>query len=182
MTSSRISSSTVARERSSISSALCGWSATSAPPRAARTQVLGHPAQRARQLRPPGAVAPAAARDPSRRGAASRAARLRLRLVVEHQVAGVDRSDPVHHRVVGLRDERPAAALEAVEQDDLPQRPAAVEPVRPVVAEPLAQLRFAARAPGSVACRTCAARSKRSSSSQAGQLSPPVRGSESLRR
>ena len=69
----------------------------------------------------------------------------RARLGVEQHGARVDRPDAVHQAMVRLGGQRPAPAGEALEQDDAPQRPSAVEPVRPEVGRPGEQLALAAR-------------------------------------
>jgi hypothetical protein len=51
----------------------------------------------------------------------------RDRREVEHDLGDVDARDPVDHRVVGLRDQREAAVLEALDHPHLPQRPRTVE-------------------------------------------------------
>jgi hypothetical protein len=73
-----------------------------------------------------------------------RAAPRRARLGVQQDAADVDRPHAVDQAMVRLGGQRPAAAGEAVEQDHLPQRPAAVDPVREEVGEPLLQLGIAA--------------------------------------
>ena len=79
-------------------------------------------------------------------GAACRIARWGGRgRIVEDQVRDRHAADAVDEAVVDLRDEAPAAAGEAVEQRDLPQGPAAVEPVGVEVRQPVEQLGVAAR-------------------------------------
>ena len=63
---------------------------------------------------------------------------------VEQQVADVERADAVDEAVVRLGRQRPAPALEPVEERHLPQRPVAVQSVGPEVPEPLVQLGVAA--------------------------------------
>jgi hypothetical protein len=76
-----------------------------------------------------------------------------MRLGIEQDVADVDPADAVDHRVVSLCRAHPAAIFETIDRRHLPQWARAVEPVRPEVAEPLAQLRVPPGA-GSVAWRT----------------------------
>ena len=63
---------------------------------------------------------------------------------VEQEVRHVDRADAVDHAVMGLARQRPAAVLEPLEQHHLPERLAALEPVRPELRRPFGQLRLAA--------------------------------------
>ncbi len=59
-----------------------------------------------------------------------------------HQIVA---ADAVHHAVVHLRDERPAAALEPLQEPRFPERPGAVKPLRENPRRQLAQLASAAR-------------------------------------
>jgi hypothetical protein len=94
--------------------------------------------QRGRQVRETGAVV-------ARRGrVARRGARGRFGGRVEQQVRHVDRADAVDHAVMGLARQRPAPVLQPFEQHHLPQRLAALEPVRPELRGPLGELRLAA--------------------------------------
>ena len=63
---------------------------------------------------------------------------------IEQQVRDVDRADAVDHAVMGLARQRPAAVLEPFEEHHLPERLAALEPVRPELRGPLGELRLAA--------------------------------------
>ena len=64
---------------------------------------------------------------------------------VEQQVSDVERADAINEAVVGLARQRPAPSLQSVEKRHLPQRPVAVQAVRPEVPEPLVQLGLATR-------------------------------------
>jgi hypothetical protein len=61
---------------------------------------------------------------------------------VEQQVDGPNRTHPVGHAVVGLPDQRPAAAGQAIEQRHLPQWTTAIQAVGVEVRDPVQQLGF----------------------------------------
>ena len=69
----------------------------------------------------------------------------RRRLVIEQDAPDVDRAHAVDEAVVGLGGQGPATALQSVQQHDLPQRPASVQPVREEVGEPFVELGVATR-------------------------------------
>src|SRR3954453_19898977 len=77
------------------------------------------------------------AREPCRRRLGRRR---RVRLEVEQHGRDVDPRDAVDEGVVGLGDDREAAALDAVHQPHLPQRLGAVEPLGEDAAREVAQL------------------------------------------
>ena len=79
------------------------------------------------------------------------------RLGIQEQGGGLDRSDSVHQAVVGLADERPTSSGQPFEDDEIPERTAAVEPLREVVGRPIEQLASPRRARASAERRTCAA-------------------------
>ena len=66
-------------------------------------------------------------------------------LEVEEHRGDVDSRDPVHERVVGLRDDREAAALDALDEPHLPERLGAVEALGEDAPDQLAQLVVRAR-------------------------------------
>ena len=68
-----------------------------------------------------------------------------LRVRVDEERADVERRDPVDESVVGLRDDRVAAALEPLDQVDAPERPVEVERLREDLADEVAELRHRAR-------------------------------------
>ena len=72
--------------------------------------------------------------------------RLGLRRHVEQHLAEVDGLDAVDQDLVGLREHREPAALEPLDEVDLPQRPAAVQRSGHDPGDQLAQLVVAARA------------------------------------
>ena len=111
--------------------------------------------------RPAGRLARRTQRRPDAVGGVTDEQQLRARLVglpallghlhlgslgarVEDDRADVDRGDPVDERVVGLRDEGVALALEPLDQIELPQRPGQVERLGHHPPDQLAQLRGAA--------------------------------------
>jgi hypothetical protein len=71
---------------------------------------------------------------------------LGVRLDVEDQLHEIRPGDAVDHAVVDLRDERPAVALEALDEPDLPQRLRHVQALAEHAAGEVAQLLGAARA------------------------------------
>ena len=140
-------------------------------------RATGAPRRRRRRARRAGAWpgGASARRRPVAPGGLHEGERPGIGVASSRRCVDVDRADAVDHAVMGLADERPAAAREALEQDDLPQRTAAVEPVRPELRRPLGSS-ASPPGPGSAARRTWRATSKASSTSQAGHDSPPVVG------
>ncbi len=69
-----------------------------------------------------------------------RANRLGGRLDVEEEGADVDRREAVGERVVGLVDDREAVVLEALDQDQLPERARAIEGRREDLADEIVEL------------------------------------------
>jgi hypothetical protein len=59
---------------------------------------------------------------------------------IEYRRHQVGAADAIHHAVVHLREQRPAAALDALQEPGLPQRPVAIQPLREDPPRQLAQL------------------------------------------
>ena len=86
--------------------------------------------------------------DPLARGVRGGPRRRALRAGdVEQHVSDIDRADPVDHAVVRLGGERPAPAVEALEQGHLPQRPAALQALGEELRRPFGTAPARRRAP-----------------------------------
>ena len=158
-----------------------GRSARSSPSPGGRRRAAGRGARATYSpLRDAGrASRPSGPAEPSRLAGAGQSARSAAagRERVEQQVRHVHRAHSVDERVVGLGRDRPAPAREPGQQTGVPERPVAVEPLRPVVRRPGEQLRAAPGGRQLGLPDVVVDVGTRDRSTQAGHVRPPVWGS-----